>query len=200
MEYFESFSYFWIFLASLFSGGVTFFPEEIILLIAGYASSIGFFQLPYVILVCLTGLILSDIILFFLSRNRSPLIKQLRKYAKRLAIMKHPIIEQMNPKWIVFFAKFLPFIRFIGPLYAGVHNIKTSVFISYNILASIVYVMFFTSLGYIFDSELLNLISRIESVRHGIFIFLMFVIGVASVVYLHRLVDRIIDDNGSEQE
>jgi membrane protein DedA with SNARE-associated domain len=180
----------------MFSGGITFFPEEIILLVAGYASSIGFFDFTYVAITCIAALVTSDIILFRLARARSPKIQRLRRYAKRLFIMSNPLVADLNPRIVIFLAKFLPFVRFVGPFYAGIHNIKMNMFIAYSTLATVIYVLVFTSIGYIFNSELLTIVSKIENVRHGIFIFLMSIIGFVSVIYLHRVVDRIIDKNG----
>ncbi|MFA6535993.1 MAG: DedA family protein [Candidatus Paceibacterota bacterium] len=192
-------SYLGIFLSAIFSGGITFFPEEIVLITAGYVSSTGSLNLYAAVLVCVVAMILSDTILFGLARRNNKHIKTLRYYAGKVKITRNLEFVRAHLKKFVFVAKFLPLFRFVGPIMAGTLKMKPYLFQIYNLFAIVLYTLLYAGIGYIFHSQFLVLVSKFENVRHGIFVFVMFILGVASYIFVHNKIDRWLDENTPEE-
>lgn len=193
-------SYLGIFLSAIFSGGVTFFPEEIVLITAGYVSSAGSLNYLGVFLVCILAMVISDSVLFSLARHDNRHIKKLRYYAGKVKITKNLTFVRAHLKKFVFVAKFLPLFRFVGPIMAGTLKMKPYLFQIYNLFAIVVYIALYTGIGFVFHSQFLVLISKFEEVRHSIFVVAMFILGVYSYIFIHNKIDRWLTENGLEND
>lgn len=191
-------SYLGIFLSAIFSGGITFFPEEIVLITAGYVSSAGDLNFSGVIGVCILAMVISDSVLFILARQNNRHIKKLRYYAGKVKITRNLGFVRTHLKKFVFVAKFLPLFRFVGPIMAGTLKMKPYLFQIYNLLAIVVYTVLYTGIGFVFDNQFLMVVSKFEAVRHSIFVAVMFVLGVSSYIFIHNKIDRWLSENGFE--
>lgn len=186
INYLESLSYLGIFVVTMLSGVVIPLPEEIILLIAGYLASAGFLKLIYVLLVTTLALLISDNVLYHLSRSNSHYITRLRAYVLRIKFLHHE--SWIHDHWgkTIFFTRFLPGLRFVGPILSGTLKVDRAKFQFYNFLALIVYTPLVVILGYIFHERLAVWIIRFQLIRHVVFLAILIALGIAGALYLNR--------------
>ncbi|HMP99618.1 MAG TPA: DedA family protein [Cyclobacteriaceae bacterium] len=140
-EFFAAYGY-----IALLAG--TFLEGETALLLASILTHKGLFFLPYVMLVAWLGGWLSDLIYFFLGRNKgadyllerpalSARAQQLRNF-----VMEHRLL-------ILFSYRFLYGFRVVLPLLIGMSKIPTRQFIFSSMLAGCIWAMLVGSSGYL---------------------------------------------------
>lgn len=153
-------SYGGIFLLAILSNIVIPIPEEIILLTIGYLTGIGIFSYPVTMAIFVVGMLFSDYILYSLSFHGSRLITRLRKRLQKQGILNHnELYLRKRIKKIIFFSRFLIYLRFIGPVVSGSLKIDRKTFLTYDGLALLIYVNIFMGLGNYFHKQI-NLISQ----------------------------------------
>ena len=190
IDYVDQFSYAGIFVISLLSGHLIPFPEDVILLIAGYLSSAGFINPYYAIAAAILGILVGDNILYSLSKSDSKYIHKVREYVYRSRLLKREDIIRAHIRKAIFLSRFVPFFRTIGPVVAGTLKIRRSTFQLYNFLGMGVYVPVMVGIGYFFESKMTQLVAKVESVRHWIFIGLLVAIGIVAAYLGNRKIDR----------
>ncbi len=179
-------SYLGIFGISLLANIVIPVPEEIVLLALGYAAHAGGIDVFYVIPIVIIGLLVSDIVLYALSRKENRIVTYLYKkiFASRLAGKEMWIAD--NIEKVMFFSRFLVQLRFIGPFMAGQHNVKFKKFITYELAALVLYVPLLVWTGWYFHQSVARIVSGVELVRNAIFI----VLGIIIILSLMRSMNR----------
>ena len=112
-------SYFGIWGISIISNVIIPVPEEVVLLVFGYLAAGSKFDLIILLPVVMSGLLLSDIVMYFFSRRGNKLISAFydKVFASRLESKKEWISRHINK--VVFFSRFLIQLRFLGPFFAG---------------------------------------------------------------------------------
>lgn len=170
-------SYLGIFFVSFLANVFVPIPEEIIILAIGYAAGTGkispFIAGPLVII----GALLSDMMMFELSRRGNRLIKIAHdKFFSKIVPLKDEFVKEHINK-IIFGSRFMVQMRFLGPFLAG--KIKTSykTFFMYDLLAITVYVTFLMWAGHYFEN-------RISRIFDGIGQFKNILFGVVGIVIL----------------
>lgn len=120
-------------------------PEEVVLLIAGYLSSIAFFKLPYVILVCFFTMIIGDNIGYYLGYRGSTIVLWIFRTTKTSWLKDH---LQKHPCKTIFFSRFLSGFRVFFPIAAGSIKMPWKIFFIFDFLAVLILVPVFVLLGY----------------------------------------------------
>lgn len=168
-------SYVGIWFVSLLSNIVIPVPEEIVLLALGYLAGTGHINFFILMPIVMSGLLASDIAMYFLARKGSRLVTWFYEkfFSKRLM--------QKNDQWftdhmnkIIFFSRFLVQLRFIGPFLAGQKKIPFKRFVVYDLAAIIIYVPLYTLLGLFFHSRVQAIIDNVGVVRNIILVVVGF--------------------------
>lgn len=136
-------------------------PEEVVILAIGYVAGTGkinfWFTLPVVIL----GALLSDLLMFTLSRHNNPLVRGFyNKFFSKIFPISDEFLRAHVTK-VAFFARFLVQLRFLGPFLSGQAKMAWKKFIALDLAALVIYVTFLMWAGDYFQD-------RIESIFDGV--------------------------------
>jgi len=182
----EHFSYIGIFFFAVFSGYLMPIPEEIILLIVGYMISTGFIHFIPSMLVVIAAFIIGDNILFRLTvKNNKHVTKFIHEVLSLKVISKNKALFERHINLTIFLSRFIPFLRFVGPVFAGYVKAKEKTFTFFNTLAIVIYTPFLLWVGYFFNSYFNEISSEIIKARHIGVIFLWIIVG----LIITRIVD-----------
>lgn len=174
----EQFSYLGIFFFAIFSGYIIPVPEEITLLIVGYMASMRIIHLTPAIFVVIIAFIIGDNILFRLVLKNNKFVEKLIHDVLSLKfIVKHKEFLEKHMHFTIFFTRFFPFLRFVGPVYAGYAKAKESVFMTFNTLAIIIYAPIVMSIGYLFHQDFNQIVGQIVRIRHIGVILIWIIVG-----------------------
>ena len=174
----EQYSYFAIFLFALFSGYFIPIPEEIILLITGYMARLGLIHLTPGIFIVIIAFIIGDNILFRLAlKNNKHVAKLIHEVLSlKIFIRKRPFLEK-HIGATIFSSRFIPFLRFVGPVFSGYVKASEKTFMFFNTLAIIIYAPFIIWVGYFFHDYFGQILIEVGKARHMLFILVLIIIG-----------------------
>lgn len=170
-------SYVGIWITALLSNIVIPVPEELVLLGFGYLAGTGQVELLLLIPVVISGLLVSDILMYFLARRGSRLLTW---FYNKLFSKQFP---QKNDQWfidhmgkIIFFSRFLIQLRFIGPFLAGQKKVPFRRFVTYDLAAILIYVPLYIILGLFFHNRIQAIFDNVAVVRNVILVLAGFFI------------------------
>jgi membrane protein DedA with SNARE-associated domain len=173
ISYIEQLSYVAI-LILLFIGSIGIpFPEELVLLAAGYAASLGYMSVLGAILVCFIGVVLGDSIGYWIGKNGGTLFQRLLTRKNFRKVEQH--FEKHGSKTI-FISRFLAGIRVFFPIAAGATKMPLKEFLLWDILAATIWTPVVVLVGYWFGSFLPNIIHWLKRID--------LVLGVAFACFL----------------
>jgi membrane protein DedA with SNARE-associated domain len=190
----EHFSYLAIFVFALFSGYFIPIPEEIILLITGYMAWTGFIHLTPAIFVVITAFIIGDNILFKLTLKNNKHVKKLIHEVLSLEIVskRMPFLEE-HIGATIFASRFMPFLRFVGPVFSGYVKADERKFMLFNTLAIIIYAPFVIWVGYFFNEYFSQIVLEIGKVKHVLYILVLIIVG----LLITRTIDYYFNEENS---
>lgn len=182
-------SYAGIWLTSFLANVVIPVPEEIILLVLGYLSATGKVELWILIPLVLSGLLLSDYVLYTLSKKGNKLVTLFytKFFAKRIERKGTDWLESHIGK-IIFFSRFMVQLRFIGPFLAGQRQLPARKFLTYDFLALIIYVPLFLFLGSYFHRKIKLIVHDVAIARN----IILLVVGVLIIVALAKFAYKLV--------
>jgi len=170
-------TYVFITVALSLVGHVLPLPEEIILLLVGYATALKLLN-PYGALIAsFLGVIIGDNVLFYLSVHGN---KYIQKLIGRVNVQKlHTYQQHMHAHTgkTIFISRLIPGLRFLSPVIAGSLNVSWPRFFFYNTLAVIIAIPLLIGLGYHFHTQITVLITKVQVIRHMIFLIFVAVVG-----------------------
>ncbi len=171
ISHISALSYGGVFVLSLLANVVVPVPEEVALLAIGYASHATGMSLLLIIPIVMSGLLISDLILYYFSRKGNRLVEGFynRIFRNRLADRKQWLEDNVNK--VIFFSRFLVQLRFLGPFFAGQTKVSWKTFVMFELAALIIYVPLVVGAGSLFHSSIKNIISGINVVRNVVLIF-----------------------------
>ncbi len=175
--YLEHISYFGTFVLMALSGHLVPVPEEVVLLLVGYASGIGLSNVYFTAVSAMLGVIAGDSLIFYLSRHGNHYVEKLKNRIAPQKIAKYERMMNAHTGKTIFLSRFIVGLRFFSPLLAGMLKVKWRTFLAYNIPAIIIYVSFIIFLGYHFNTDIARMITEVKLARHIIFALLIIVIG-----------------------
>lgn len=175
--YLEHISYFGTFVLMVLSGHLVPVPEEVVLLLVGYASGIGLSNVYLTAVFAMLGVIVGDSLLFYLSRHGNHYVEKLKNRIAPRKLAKYERMMSAHAGKTIFASRFIVGMRFFSPILAGMLKIKWRTFLVWNIPAIIIYVSFFIFLGYHFNTDIARMITEVKLARHIIFILLVTVVG-----------------------
>lgn len=191
-QYMMAYGYWTVFFGVMLENAGLPIPGETILLVAGYFSSTGVFNIFTVMLLAAIGAIIGDNIGFAVGHHygRGFLLK-VGKYVfltpHRLEYMESYFKNHGNKTILV--ARFITGLRVFAALLAGASNMKWRIFLFYNVCGAILWSIVITILGYVFGQSLPLLLKWVG--RSGtIFLIAGIIIAVISWrIYRHRVED-----------
>lgn len=153
-------------------------PEEILLLLVGYATALDIIN-PYGALVSsFMGVIIGDNVLYFLSTRGNKHIQKLisKVNLQKLHTYQHHMHQHAGKT--IFISRFIPGLRFLGPVIAGSIEVSWATFMFYNTLAILIAIPVLIALGYHFHTQIAVLITKVQVIRHIIFFSVLSIIGI----------------------
>jgi membrane protein DedA with SNARE-associated domain len=166
------------------SAGVPLPGETALVSAAVFAGVTGDLQILHVIAVAATGAIIGDNIGFLIGRTYG--LPLLRRYGliinlteKRIAL-GDMLFERHGAK-IVFFGRFIAFLRIFAALLAGVHRLSWGRFLFFNAAGGIVWALVFGLGGYFFGDAITRL-----SGPAGVIAFVAAVIGIVGFMWIAK--------------
>jgi membrane protein DedA with SNARE-associated domain len=167
-------------------------PGETILLVAGYFSSTGHFDIALVMLIAAIGAVTGDNIGFAIGHHYGRgFLLRVGKYVfltpGRLAHIEK-YFERYGAKTI-FVARFITGLRVFAALFAGASKMPWRVFFVYNVAGALLWSVVITTLGYLFGQSLPLLVKWVG--RSGtILLVVAVVVGVIIWrIYRHNVKD-----------
>ncbi len=159
-------------------------PEDIILVVAGYATYMGITDLWLMILACYVGVILGDSIMFFLGSffgkklvRRWPFNKFLSETS--LALAKRKLRQRGNK--LIFAARFMPGLR--APIFfsAGTLHLPARIFLFYDGVAALLSVPLIVGLAYRYGEQIDRITKEIKKAEHGVAITILVIAMVLGI-------------------
>jgi len=188
INYAIQFGYFAIFaMIVLGSFGIP-IPEELILLVSGYLSSLGVMNIYVVIIVATIATIVADNVSYWIGRKkgvhvlRSSIAARIFFSPRRLSKIER-YFKRHGGKTVLI-ARFLLGFRMISFIFAGSSKMPWIQFQKYNVLGAIIWVPFVTLVGYFVSSGFIAVFEYAENVKY--ILLALFVILVAGYFFLKK--------------
>jgi membrane protein DedA with SNARE-associated domain len=181
-----SLSYEGIFGISLLSNVIIPIPEEAILLMLGYASRENGASFFLVVTIVMSGLLMSDLIMYGLSRkgNRFILMFYKKFFSKRLDDRRAWF--EKNIESVIFFSRFLLQLRFLGPFLAGQSRVSLRKFLTFELAALVIYVPLVIEAGWYFHRHIQNIMDGINILRNTMLIAIALIV----LIYVYRSISQ----------
>ena len=159
-------SYIGIFGISFLANIVVPVPEEVVVLAIGYVAGTGTINFWITLPVVIAGALLSDAIMFLLSRRNNPIVRGFYdKFFSKIFPIRQEFLEHHIEK-VIFFSRFLVQLRFLGPFLAGQARVTWKKFLTYDIPALIIYVSILMWAGHYFENRLDRIFDGIDEVKN----------------------------------
>jgi membrane-associated protein len=169
-------SYLGIFGTAFIANIVVPVPEEVVILAIGYVVGAGDFNFWIVLPLVITGMLLSDVIMFFASFHGNKIVRMAYdKFFSKLVPMNDEFIARHITK-IVFVSRFLVNLRFIGPFLAGQTKMSYKKFILIDGAAIVIYATTLLWAGHYFSSRIEKIFSGVGTVKNVILVVIGIVI------------------------
>lgn len=161
-------------------------PQEIALISIGYISTHIKINLLFSILASGIGILVSDLLIYILSRSGSKLTNMLLSKFDKSFLDK--IKGEVNHKTYLtlFLLLLLPEVRMVAPLLGGAMNIATRKFIVVDLIANLLLSSVYLFLGKFFYSTMKSLGGKFKEYEHWIFGGIMLVILLGIVIFVRR--------------
>ena len=170
----EHFSYSILFIWSLFEG-------EIGLTLGGYLSKDGDFTFFKVVLIAIVGAFISDISVFLIGKYADKQVeKWLNNYKDRLQLIK--IWFKKNVIWLILFERFIYGTHIPSLLFIGMSGYSFFKFLFFDILGIIIWAITFTTLGYYFGEEVIDVIMLLQ--QHLSVVFILLFLGL--IIFIQK--------------
>lgn len=165
------------------------FPEEIVLLSAGYIAGVGIVRFWVMLPYTMGMLIIGDTVTYTVSRKLGR--ELLLKWGRYVFLPTHRLdqIEEYYEKHggkTVFFSRLLIGFRFAGIMVAGITEMPWKKFFTYDLLSIVIYLPIVLGLGFIFHYHLDLILKELQLIKHVIFIAVM---GLILVWFIKKLLE-----------
>jgi len=127
-----------------------FLPGDTLLFAAGFFAAQGRLNLVIALIALFIGTFLGNIMGYEIGRRSGPKIfknEEALLFSKQNVIYAQNFYKKHGGKTILI-ARFIPIVRTLAPLIAGIGNMRYQVFIFYNFIGGLVWVSIVTMIGY----------------------------------------------------
>lgn len=148
----------------------TFFEGETFLVLAGFAASLGYLDLPWVILVAFAGTLSGDQVFFYLGRRHSAMVQSFLAYypAWQERVERVQRLIERHQTALVFIFHFLYGLRIAFLLVIGLSRIRAGRFFVLNFFSALVWAILIGMAGYLFESALAMIIGDVRGLENYI--------------------------------
>ena len=172
-------------------------PEDVPLLTSGFLVHMGLARLGFMIPVAMAGVLTGDCTLFFMGRKLGHHVVEHRIFRRAVNPARLLMAERLFQKHgikIVFVGRFLPGLRSMIFMAAGVLRVRFGTFIGVNGMAACISVPTLVVLGYLFGNNLDKIKHEVRTATHFIVLAIVLVVLGGLGLYLHRRQKRLIAD------
>ncbi len=139
-----------------------FLPGDTLLVTAGFFAAHGDLPLFWVIAVIFVAAIIGDNVGYYIGQKTGPRIFKQREglFFRKEYVGRAQAFYARYGGQTILLARFIPYIRTLAPIVAGIANMNRPKFIVYNILSALLWTIAFVLLGYWLGVELAEQIER----------------------------------------
>lgn len=170
IRHISTLSYVGIFAISVAANILVPVPEEVVVLAIGYVAGTGAINFWITLGVVILGSLLSDMGMFWLSRHDNKWVKGFyTKIFSRVFPVDHEFLVQHSSK-VIFLARFLVQLRFLGLFIAGQVRVSWKKFIAYDLAALLIYVPLLMWAGHYFAKRIDSVFSGVNQAKNIIIV------------------------------
>ena len=190
----EQFGYFGVFFLILIENVFPPIPSEVILLISGFFSSYTSLSVFYMILASTLGSFLGAIILYYIGKifNKERLKKIVNGRLGKILFLKEKDIDKAD-EWFdnkgnksVFFCRFVPIVRSIISIPAGMSEMPMGKFIIYTICGSMIWNTVLICLGYRLGSNWEYVLTILDKYQMLVIVILVIIFGYVIIKFYRK--------------
>lgn len=190
----EQFGYFGVFFLILIENVFPPIPSEVILLISGFFSSYTSLSVFYMILASTLGSFLGAIILYYIGKifNKERLKKIVNGRLGKILFLKENDIDKAD-EWFdnkgnksVFFCRFVPIVRSLISIPAGMSEMPMGKFIIYTICGSMIWNTVLICLGYRLGSNWEYVLTILDKYKMVVIVILVIIFGYVIIKFYRK--------------
>ena len=190
----EQFGYFGVFFLILIENVFPPIPSEVILLISGFFSSYTSLSVFYMILASTLGSFLGAIILYYIGKifNKERLKKIVNGRLGKILFLKENDIDKAD-EWFdnkgnksVFFCRFVPIVRSLISIPAGMSEMQMGKFIIYTICGSMIWNTVLICLGYRLGSNWGYVLTILDKYQMVVIVILVIIFGYVIIKFYRK--------------
>lgn len=190
----EQFGYFGVFFLILIENVFPPIPSEVILLISGFFSSYTSLSVFYMILASTLGSFLGAIILYYIGKifNKERLKKIVNGRFGKILFLKEKDIDKAD-EWFdnkgnksVFFCRFVPIVRSLISIPAGMSEMPMGKFIIYTICGSMIWNTVLICLGYRLGSNWEYVLTILDKYQMVVIVILVIIFGYVIIKFYRK--------------
>lgn len=190
----EQFGYFGVFFLILIENVFPPIPSEVILLISGFFSSYTSLSVFYMILASTLGSFLGAIILYYIGKifNKERLKKIVNGRLGKILFLKENDIDKAD-EWFdnkgnksVFFCRFVPIVRSLISIPAGMSEMPMGKFIIYTICGSMIWNTVLICLGYRLGSNWEYVLTILDKYQIIVIVILVIIFGYVIIKFYRK--------------
>lgn len=141
-------------------------PEELIFIGLGYLVGGGSLLFIPTVLIIILGLLLNDIMLYYLARRGNKFLKGIyNRLFAGLMPLDSPFLLK-NLRTVVIASRFLIQFRFLGPFFSGTLHVPIKKYIRWDLIALVIYVPIYVGLGAFFQARVEKIIGGLGSAHN----------------------------------
>ena len=135
-----------------------FLPGDSLLFTAGFLASQGYFNIVLLIVLTFAGAVLGDSFGYAFGRKTGPMIfkREESLFFHRSHVERAQRFYALHGGKTIILARFLPVIRTLAPILAGVGGMRYPTFLFYNVIGALVWAVGMPVLGYFLGSVIPN--------------------------------------------
>lgn len=190
----EQFGYLGVFFLILIENVFPPIPSEVILLISGFFSSYTSLSVFYMILASTLGSFLGAIILYYIGKifNKERLKKIVNGRLGKILFLKENDIDKAD-EWFdnkgnksVFFCRFVPIVRSLISIPAGMSEMPMGKFIIYTICGSMIWNTVLICLGYRLGSNWGYVLTILDKYQMVVIVILVIIFGYVIIKFYRK--------------
>lgn len=190
----EQFGYFGVFFLILIENVFPPIPSEVILLISGFFSSYTSLSVFYMILASTLGSFLGAIILYYIGKifNKERLKKIVNGRFGKILFLKENDIDKAD-EWFdnkgnksVFFCRFVPIVRSLISIPAGMSEMPMGKFIIYTICGSMIWNTVLICLGFRLGSNWEYVLTILDKYQMVVIVILVIIFGYVIIKFYRK--------------
>ncbi len=190
----EQFGYFGVFFLILIENVFPPTPSEVILLFSGFFSSYTSLSVFYMILASTLGSFLGAIILYYIGKifNKERLKKIVNGRLGKILFLKENDIDKAD-EWFdnkgnksVFFCRFVPIVRSLISIPAGMSEMPMGKFIIYTICGSMIWNTVLICLGYRLGSNWEYVLTILDKYQIIVIVILVIIFGYVIIKFYRK--------------